>query len=394
MVGQRLQALQDLLLEWHRASPAELPDLTMRTAATLGAEAIVIYVVEYGQTFLAPFVGLTTPARARVPVEGTLAGRAFALSETCEGSPGGAHHLWVPMTDCGHRLGVLEVVTPDPVPDGHRDTYLAIATVLAQLVSARRQYADVIEHLRRGLPMQLATEIVWNLLPQLTYRAAEAVVSGILEPCYEIGGDAFDYAINDDVLHVALFDAVGHGIDASAMTTVAVNAYRNARRCGLDLLDTCRSVDKWISARYPEHFVTAALAELDLGTGVVRSIYAGHPGGLLLRDGQLVRDLPAPTAMPLGLCTLTGSAPEIVVEALEPGDHVLFYTDGVVEARNEKGDFFGRDRLVDFVTRTLAAHVPAPETMRRLVRAILEYQHERLQDDATAVLVEWTGRPG
>jgi serine phosphatase RsbU (regulator of sigma subunit) len=388
-----LAAVEGLILSCHSAAPSDLPDLAMRAAAALDAEAAVMYLVDYAQTYFAPFSGRTTPARDRLAVDGTLAGRAYALGEICTAAiDGGGERVWVPLIDCGHRVGVLEVFSTRPVPAGHYATLSAFAAVLAMLVGSRQRYADEIEQLRRGLPMQLATEVVWTLLPPLTFGTPEAVVTGILEPCYEVGGDAFDYAAAGDVLHVALFDAVGHGIGASAMTTLAVNAYRNARRCGLDLRDTCRSVDKWIQARHPDHFVTAVLAELDLGKGVLRSICAGHPGGLLLRDGQLVKDLPAPTALPLGLCEVTGEPLEITEESLEPGDHVLFYTDGVVEARNDVGDFFGKRRLTDFVVRTLADRVPPSETMRRLVRAILEYQHERLQDDATAVLVRWNGR--
>jgi phosphoserine phosphatase RsbU/P len=74
---------------------------------------------------------------------------------------------------------------------------------------------------------------------------------------------------------------------------------------------------------------------------------------------------------------------------IQPGDQLLLYTDGVTEARTDNGELFGQDRLVDFVTRTLADRVSAPETLRRLVHAILEHQHENLQDDATAVLIEW-----
>jgi sigma-B regulation protein RsbU (phosphoserine phosphatase) len=252
-------------------------------------------------------------------------------------------------------------------------------------------HTDSVENLSRGLPMQVAAEIVWSLLPPLTFVGPAAAVGGILEPCYDIGGDAFDYATHGETLHVALFDAVGHGITASTLTTVAINAYRSARRCGLDLMDTCRSVDKWVAAQFPNLFVTGVLAELDLPTGRLRAIFAGHPGGLLLRGGQLVKQLPAPSALPLGLLALNGDRPEIHEEALQPGDHLLVYTDGVVEARDDAGEFFGQARLADFIIRALTDQVPLAETMRRLVRAILEYQHERLQDDATAVLVRWTG---
>jgi phosphoserine phosphatase RsbU/P len=385
-------AIQRLVSGCASVPPAALPALAAEAAEMLGVGSVRMYLVDYAQTFLSPFTSAGERLE-RVSIDGTLAGRTYALGEPTE-TPGNgqAHRTYLPMTDCGNRVGVLEVVSPARLPGEDRETLAAIATVLAQLVATRRLYGDAIEHLRRGLPMQLATEIVWSLLPPLSLYTTDAEVTGILEPCYEVGGDAFDYAVGDGVLHVALFDAVGHGIGASAMTTMAVNAYRNARRCGLDLLDTSRSIDKWMRAQYPDHFVTAVLAELVLETGVLRSISAGHPGGLLLRDGQRVKDLPAPTGLPLGLAAMDGSEPEIVEEALEPGDHVLFYTDGVIEARSADGEFFGRQRLVDFVVRTLADRVPAPETMRRLIRAILDYQHERLQDDATAVLVGWPGR--
>jgi serine phosphatase RsbU (regulator of sigma subunit) len=76
-------------------------------------------------------------------------------------------------------------------------------------------------------------------------------------------------------------------------------------------------------------------------------------------------------------------------EQLEPGDSVLLYTDGVTEARSPAGDFFGERRLVDLIVRNLAAGLPAPETMRRVVHALLEHQQGRLDDDASLLLVQW-----
>jgi serine phosphatase RsbU (regulator of sigma subunit) len=71
---------------------------------------------------------------------------------------------------------------------------------------------------------------------------------------------------------------------------------------------------------------------------------------------------------------------------------VVLYTDGVVEARSPGGDFFGVERLVDLLTRSLASGLAAAETMRRMVHALLEHQQGQLDDDATLMFVAW--QPG
>jgi sigma-B regulation protein RsbU (phosphoserine phosphatase) len=388
-VADLLTAVRQLLAGSHRARPEDLPGLAMRAGELLDACEVVIYLVDYGQVSLVPLAGTGAPKRESIGIDGTLPGRAFALTELYETDGDAGHRLWLPLLDGTERLGVLEVVTRTTSPAARLDEYRVMATVLSELLMTRRAYGDAVERARRRLPMQLAAEMIWNLLPPLTFEGPDVSVSAILEPAYDIGGDAFDYAVNGDILHAAVFDAVGHGIDASALTSLAISAYRNARRCGLDLVDTYRSIDKWVSAQYPGSFVTAVLAELDTSRGVCHKISAGHPGELLLRDGKLVKALPAPTALPLGLTPFDDRPPMVEEENLQPGDQLLLYTDGVVEARTEDGEFFGLDRLIDFVTRTLAAQVTAPETMRRLVHAILAHQHENLQDDASAVLIEW-----
>lgn len=390
MIGDGFEAVRLLLNPQRAGGPHELATLVMNVAPLLDADEIVIYLVDYGQTTLIPMSGPGVPHREELAVDGTLAGRAFATMQVYETATEPLR-VWLPILEYAQRLGVLEIVPKDPPGVAGRAAYPAVAALVGQLVSTRREYGDAVEHTRRRLPMQVATEVVWGQLPPLTLAGEEVVVAGILEPCYEVGGDVFDYAVNADLVHVALFDAVGHGIQASSLSNLAINAYRNARRCGLDLVDTYRSIDKFVRLCHPGSFLTAILAELDPATGRYRRICAGHPTELLLRNNRLVRSLPGPTALPLGMDDLGGSWPVVIEEALEPGDSLLLYTDGVVEARNESGEFFGLDRLAGFLGRALADDLPPAETMRRLVRDILDHQHGNLQDDATAVCVRWSG---
>jgi serine phosphatase RsbU (regulator of sigma subunit) len=70
---------------------------------------------------------------------------------------------------------------------------------------------------------------------------------------------------------------------------------------------------------------------------------------------------------------------------------VLLYTDGVIEARTPEGEFFGLDRLTDLLEREAASGQSAEEVLRRLVQAVLDHQAAQLRDDATLLMVQWTG---
>jgi len=363
----------------------------MRVAPTLDATALVLYLVDHQQRTLVPLLGGSAPAREPIMVDGTLAGRAYATVTTYSESDG--LRAWIPLVDGAERIGVLEVTAGPPLSRTALDDLAAVASLLAEFVATRSLYDDTVECVRRLQPMQLAAEMLRAQLPPLTYSTSRLIISGILEPCYDVGGDAFDYAANGDTAHLALFDAPGHGsahgLRAVVLASIALAGYRNARRAGLDLTATYHHIDDAVRGYDRAGVITAILGEIDQPSGVLRVISAGHPSGIVLRRGKVAAILPTPTALPV---VLGNQRPPVVVEqALEPGDTVLLYTDGIIEARSPGGDHFGLERLIDFTTQALANHLPPPETTRRLVHAILSHQDQQLQDDATVLLAEWLG---
>jgi len=382
-VSDSMEAVRRLLDLRYRSRPEDLPLALTEVAPLLDAVSVTVLLVDYEQLSLWPLHGTSGTLEPR-SVDGTLAGASFVTAQpTSE-----AECLWLPLLHGAERLGVLEVCLHSEPDDRQRRDFRVIAALVAELIASRRFYGDAVERTRRRLPMQLAAEIIWNQLPPLTFAANNALVTAVLEPCYDVGGDAFDYAANGDTVHIALFDTVGHGISASALTTLTLNTYRNARRSGLDLQDTYRSIDKWIRAQYPGAFVTALLGELDTGTGVYRRIAAGHPAELHIRDGRAMPGLPTPTALPLGLGHMLPRPPGVTELLLEPGDTLMLYTDGITEARSAEGELFGVDRLSRFITEELTKGSPA-ETMRKLIHKIVSYENGELRDDATAALVQW-----
>ncbi len=381
-----------LLADTHLSRPDELADVLAEQGTALGIDELVVYLVDYEQTALVPVPRLRSPVeRSVLRLEGTLGGRAYTTTSPLEAeadSPG-RRRLWMPLIDGTDRLGVLELTVAAPVDREQLTYFERYAHLAAQLVVGKGLYGDVFERVRRRQPMTVAAELQWRLLPPLTFATRGLVVAGVLEPCYSVGGDTFDYAVNGPTAHLAVFDAMGHGLGAAGTAAVAVSAYRNARRQLLDLDGTYAEMDATLSGEYGgQRFATGVIARLDLPTGRLTWVNAGHPPPLLLRAGKLVKVLELKPSTPLGV-PFGRSAAAIGEEDLEPGDRILLYTDGVTEARTEDGEFFDADRLAAFLEREAADGRPTPETLRRLRHAILSHQNGQLQDDATALLIEW-----
>jgi serine phosphatase RsbU (regulator of sigma subunit) len=385
---------QQALRRSHLSSAQDLGVVLAEEARAMGADALVIYVVDYEQNWLVPVRGPHAAGRETLSVQGTMAGRAFATSSIVEAEADGGHgrRLWLPLLDGTERLGAMEITFlggEQPLPEATVIVCERYAHLGAILIASKSMYSDFFKLARRRQPMTMASELLWDLVPPLVLAADDFVLAAMLEPCYDIGGDAFDYALNDGVLHLAVFDGMGHGLAAAGVTAFALSAYRHSRRRRLGPAASYGAVDRALFEDFPSgRFVTALIAELDLSSGMLRWVSAGHPAPLLLRDGRLIKELDLAPAPPLGT-QLAATAPAEGRESLEPGDMILLYTDGLSEARRPGGGLFTVERLGEFIERQAAGGEPAPETLRRLRESIIGRGEGALRDDATALLVEW-----
>jgi Stage II sporulation protein E (SpoIIE) len=386
------EALRTIVRGTHLSRVDDLPGLAATAGRQMCASVTVLYVVDYDQVELVPLGPLPDVVREPLRVERTLAGRAFRDFAQVEGQNAlGGTTVWMPMLDGTERLGVVEFVfgADVEVTDTVRATCTDTAGLLAEVLVTRRPYGDGIHRARRRRPLSLSAELQWGQLPPLTFVTRDIAISGIVLPTAEIAGDSFDYSVDGDIASIAIVDALGHGLEATLLSVVAVGALRNARRSGLSLGQTVEFMNAAVVDTFgPEKFVTAIVGSLDTRSGVWTWTTCGHPPALLIRRGRVVKQLESSISPPLGL---HAAQPQLGQERLEPGDRLLLYTDGVVEARNAAGEFFGLDRLTDFVTRHAAAGLSAAETLRRLNLGILAHQNGKLQDDATTLVIEWRG---
>lgn len=380
-----------------RRATVTAPDLLAADVAAalhdVGGHHLVLYVVDYEQLSLQPVgiaVDLLSEEPKGVPVEGTLAGRAFQLQQVITAEVDDGWRVWAPVRERAERIGVLEFGFPE-IDDDLLALCDDLGLLAGHLVHTSGRYTDLVELRRRRRPMNLAAEMQWDMLmPPLAFSSPELAIAGILEPAYFVAGDAFDYSMNGELFGFAILDAMGHGVHSTLASTLALGAFRHGRRRALDLAVIAEQIDDaLIEHLNGDGFVTGHICQLDVATGAFRWVNAGHPPPLLIRGAKVVGEMNAAPSLPLGLGI---DITEIGSVNLQPGDRVLFYSDGVIEARPRGGPEFGVERLIDDTEEFMGGSLPVSEVLRRLVRRLREHRGGELEDDATLVFLEW--QPG
>ncbi|MET7486731.1 PP2C family protein-serine/threonine phosphatase [Streptomyces sp. NPDC005538] len=374
------------------AAPHELPDVVGRELGRhYAADSVDLLMADYGLTVLQPVTDLPH-VLPPVSVHNTPAGRAFGAQEPfVEGNLGDGHvRVHLPISVRGDRLGVLSVTLPGG--DHARDRLpelTELAEVLGHEVLVAERDTDLYLRARRKDRLTLAAEMQWQLLPGRACSRPEFDLGAQLEPAYAIHGDNFDWSATADHLTLYVSNGMGEGIEASLLTNLAINALRNARRAGIPLADQAALADQAVYAHYQGgRYMSVLMFDFDLTTGRARVVDAGSPQTLRLRDGVVER-IAFDAQLPLGMFEETDYVEQDF--RIEPGDRVVFVSDGVYAVASPKGEAYGDAALARAIQHTRL--LPAAEVPRAVLRELTGHRGTPTpDDDALVVCLDWRGR--
>jgi len=274
-----------------------------------------------------------------------------------------------------------------PAPGQHRMLTVALnlagvvlATGIGSAVGAIRQrqiarFAELsrLASVAQGAVLRPLGPQVGPLTVAARYISASAAA--------DIGGDLYEALDTPYGVRMIIGDVRGKGLDAVRLASIVLGSYRHVAYERADLRAIVADLDRAVARSVgDEDFVTAALVEERGGTLTI--VNCGHPAPLLLRRGEVITLDPPANAPPLGFMPVVRPR----VERLEPGDRLLFFTDGLAEARRD-GEFFPTAERA----RRLLGHGTVADGLASLESALVEWVRGQLDDDIALVLVEYAG---
>ena len=302
--------------------------------------------------------------------------------------------LWFASPEQG-RDAVIGLVYVDSLQHAHSFTEddLRVLTALANVAAAKienvRLLEESMEKRRMEEDMRMAAEIQTGLLPRQAPRVDGWELAGCNRPCRTVGGDYYDFAVEDGRLLVALGDVSGKGTGAALLMTVLRAAVR-AHWTETVLSDAVARINRTVCQNVPQSkYVTFFLAALDPATGRLAYVNAGHNPPLLVRAAGKVDRL-EDGGLVLGMfenVTYAGGTVE-----MRPGDSLVVYSDGVTETWSPEGAEYGEESLTALAVRSRG--LAAPALLDTILREIERFEAgARASDDRTLVVLKRTGRP-
>lgn len=233
-----------------------------------------------------------------------------------------------------------------------------------------------------------ASEIQRSILPEHGYEFGNYQMYGVSIPDKIVGGDFFDYIsiADDNKLCIAIGDAASKGISAAAQALYISGALKMGVSYDVGFTTLLKRIGNLVNETFPnERFVTLFLCELYKDKkGLCVYVNAGHNSPFVLKSGTTALISLSSTGSVLG----PSPNQDYYLDSLylEKGDSLILYTDGIVEATNEKFEFYGEDRLKNLIIQNKNA---GPEIMcKRIIESVQKYSaNGKYSDDRTLVVI-------
>jgi len=324
--------------------------------------------------------------------------RPLVIADHSRGQQSALPRIWEPAS--GSSV-IVPVLSPEGAPRalliaGKHDAHAFKAAEVRSLSGFANQVGLAMEHARllvelvegerRKNELEFARQMQLDLLPKTPPGVAGMDIADRSTPATEVGGDYFDYLdLPNGNFGVVFGDVAGHGMTAGLIMAMAKSAlHTQVRADGRpgQLLPRLGEVLLEMSA--PNQYMTMVFAELDLAGRTMKYLNAGHHFPLHYRGNNGAVEFLESTGPPLGLLpTPPGDAQ---TRELNPGDVLVFYSDGLVEAFNENDQEFGIQRLGDIVVAR--SDQPAATIVEDVYSAVRRFTGSRAwHDDATIVIV-------
>jgi len=263
-----------------------------------------------------------------------------------------------------------------------------VVYVIQRYIERQESLVKTIEQQRDSLlkDVELAAEVQRLFLPPGKPAIAGLEIAGLMQPARGVGGDYYDYiSIDAHTTQIVIADVAGKGVSAALLMSATAAAMRLEANRDQDMLQQVQRLNTEIGAvSDPEKYVTLLVAKIDTNKRIIHYVNCGHNPALLFRakTGTLARlDSSCP---PIGLAPQ--EICELAMEDLVAGDVLVFYTDGVTEAENQRGEEFGIERLSATVRRGFS--MSTEDLMTSIYNAAADFCGDDFNDDVTILVVK------
>ncbi len=265
-------------------------------------------------------------------------------------------------------------------PFGFAAFLSALGYVAARQTMERDQQLNAIQK-----ELEVARRIQLSILPAEFPRSENFRVAARYVPMTSVAGDFYDFIVADDKqAGLLIADVSGHGVPAALIASMVKLAATSQRVNAADPSSFLSGMNSALLGNTQNQFVTAAYVHLDSESQELRYSAAGHPPMLLLRQGS-VREVEENGLM---LAAFDFAKYSNATHHLEQGDRLLLYTDGIIEATDASGKFFGQDSLSDLLRQT--SRLPPSEAADRIIASVGQWSVSQ-DDDLTVLVCDYVG---